>query len=67
MLGSKELRYNTKHEHVCVGGKAIKWLVITQIIEARMVFPIMNLIDILEELIMLMMIMTHLSRGFEKM
>ena len=34
---------------------------------ARMVFPIMNPIDILEELRMLMMIMTHLSRDFMKM
>ena len=31
---------------------------------ARMVFPIMNSIDILEGVKMLMMIMTHLSRGF---
>ena len=34
---------------------------------ARMVFPIMYLIDILEELKMLMMIMTQLSRDFMKM
>ena len=67
MLGSKELRYNTKHEQVCVGGKAVMWLMITQIIEARMVFLIMNPIDILEELIRLMMITTHLSRGYTKM
>ena len=33
---------------------------------ARMVFLIMNSIDILEELGMLMMIMTHLSIGFMK-
>ena len=34
---------------------------------ARMVFLNMNSIDILEELRMLMMIMTHLSRDFMKM
>ena len=34
---------------------------------ARMVFLIMNSIDILEELGMLMMITTHLSRDFMKM
>ena len=34
---------------------------------ARMVFPIMNSIDILEELGMLMMITTHLSRDSMKM
>ena len=28
-------RYNTKHEQVCVGGKAIKWLMTTQIIEGK--------------------------------
>ena len=40
---------------------------ITQINEgASMEFLIMNTIDILEELRMLMMIMTHLSRGFMK-
>ena len=33
---------------------------------ARMVFPIMNPIDILEELRMLMMITTQLSRDFMK-
>ena len=27
--------YNTKHEQVCVGGKAIKWPMITQIIEGK--------------------------------
>ena len=46
---ARNSRYNTKHEQVCVGGKAIKWLMITQIIEARMVFLIMNPIDISEE------------------
>ena len=34
---------------------------------ARMVFLMMNSIDILEELGMLMMITTHLSRDFMKM
>ena len=34
---------------------------------ARMVFLIMNLINILEQLRMLMMITTHLSRNFMKM
>ena len=34
---------------------------------ARMVLPIMNSIEFLEELIRLMMIMTHLSRGYTKM
>ena len=35
--------------------------------EQRVVFLTKNSIDILEYLGMLMMIMTHLSRGFEKM
>ena len=64
---ARNSRYNTKHEQFCVGGKAIKWPMITQIIEARMVFLIMNPIDILEELIRLMMITTHLLRGYTKM
>ena len=67
MLGSKDLKVYTKHEQVCVERKAIKWSMITQIIEGRMVFLIMNSIGILEELIRLMMIMTHLSRDFMKM
>ena len=59
-------RYNTKHEQACVGGKAIKWSMITQSSRARMVFLIMNSIDILEILRMLMMITTQLSRDFMK-
>ena len=59
-------RYNTKHEQACVGGKAIKWSMIIQFIEARMVFLIMNPIDILDELRMLT-ITTPLSREFMKM
>ena len=35
LLDSKESRYNTKHEQACVGGKAIKWSMITQIIEGK--------------------------------
>jgi hypothetical protein len=40
---------------------------ITQIIGARMVFLAINSIDISTEVKMLMLIMTHLSRGFKKM
>ena len=47
--------------------KAIKWSMIIQFIEARMVFLIMNSTDILEKLGIVMTIMTHLSRDFEKM
>ena len=64
---ARKSRFNTKHEQVCVGVKTIKWSMITQIIEARKVFLIMNSIDILEEVKMLTMITTHLSRGFLKM
>ena len=67
MLGSKDLKVYTKHEKVCVERKAIKWSMITQIIEGRMVFPIMNSIGILEGVKMLIMITTHLSRDFMKM
>ena len=67
LLDSKELKVYTKHEQACVGGKAIKWSMIIQFIEARMVFLIMNPIDILDELRMMMMITTHLSRDFTKM
>ena len=35
LLDSKESRYNTKHEQACVGGKAIKWSMITQIIAGK--------------------------------
>ena len=28
-------RYNTKYEQVCVGGKAIKWPMITQLFEGK--------------------------------
>ena len=59
-------RYNTEHEQDCVGGKAIKWSMIIQFIEAGMVFLIMNPIDILDELRMLI-ITTPLTREFMKM
>ena len=32
---ARNSRYNTKHEQVCVGGKAIKWLMRIQIIEGK--------------------------------
>ena len=32
---ARNLGYNAKHEQVCVGGKAIKWPMITQLIEGR--------------------------------
>ena len=59
MLDSKDLKVYTKHEQVCVERKAIKWSMITQIIEGRMVFLIMNSIGILEGVKMLMMITTN--------
>ena len=64
---ARNSRYNTKHEQACVGGKAIKWSMIIQFIEARMVLPIMNSIEFLEELIRLMMTTTQLSRDFMQM
>ena len=56
------------YEQVCVGGEG-KNVVDdnTNHQGSRMVFLIMNLIDILEELRILMMITTHLSRDFMKM
>ena len=35
MLLVRISRYNTKHEQVCVGGKAIKWPMIIQTIEGK--------------------------------
>ena len=35
MLDSKELKVNTEHGQVYVGGKAIKWSMTTQIIEGK--------------------------------
>ena len=35
MLDSKDLKVYTKHEQVCVERKAIKWSMITQIIEGK--------------------------------
>ena len=32
---ARNSRYNTKHEQVCVGGKAIKWPMITQLIKGK--------------------------------
>ncbi len=32
---ARNSRYNTKHEQACVGGKAIKWSMITQIIKGK--------------------------------
>ena len=32
---ARNSRYNAKHEQVCVGGKAIKWPMITQLIEGK--------------------------------
>ena len=64
---ARNSRYSTKHDQVCVGGKAIKWLMITQIIKGKDGILFMNPIDILEECIRLMMITTHLSRDFMKM
>ena len=58
---------NTKHEHVCVGGKANNDADDnTYHLGARMVFLIMHSVDTLQELGMLMMITTHLSRNFMK-
>ena len=35
MLDSKDLKVYTRHEQVCVGGKAINLSMITQIIEGQ--------------------------------
>ena len=32
---ARNSRYNTKHEQVCVGGKAVEWSMITLIIEGK--------------------------------
>ena len=54
MLDSKDLKVYTKHEQVCVGGKAIMLSVITQIIEGRgWLHVIIHLVDILEGIKML--------------
>ena len=66
LLDGRELKVQHRTRTSCVGGKAIKWSMIIQFIEARMVFLIMSSIDNLEELIRLMMITTHLSRDFMK-
>ena len=75
-MGSAEIHRRVKkdvfpklYEHVCVGGGEGKNVADdnTNHRGARMVFLIMNLIDILEELRMLMMITTYLSRDHLKM
>ena len=66
LLDGRELKVQHPTRTSCVGGKAIKWSMIIQFIEARMVFLIMNSIYILEELRMLLMTTTHLSRDFMK-
>lgn len=55
------------YEQVCVGGGKNVVHDNTNHQGARMVFLIMNSIDILEDLRMLMMITTHLLRDFMKM
>ena len=55
------------YEQVCVGGGKNVVDDNSNHRGARMVFLIMNSIDILEELGMLMMVTTHLSRDFMKM
>ena len=68
MLDSKEIKvYHRTRTSLCwrEGNKVVDDNTNHQ--GARMVILIMNFIDILEELKMLMMITTHLSRGFKKM
>ena len=59
--------FSKLYEQIRVGGGKNVVVDNTNHRGARMLFLIMNSIDILEELGMLMMITTHLSRGFMKM
>ena len=68
LLDSKELKVHSKQDQVCVWKEGMD--VVDDNTDHRgtsMEFLIMNSIDILEEVKMLTMIMTHLSRGFLKM
>ena len=69
LLDSKELKVQRKtRTSFVLGGKSIILLMLTQIIEgASMEFLIRNSMYISEEVKMLTMITTHLSRGFKKM
>ena len=65
LLDSKELKVHSKQDQVCV------WKEGMDVVDdntyhrgASMEFLIMNSIDILEEVKILTMITTHLSRGF---
>ena len=66
MLGSKELKVQHKTQ------TSLCWKEGKEVVDdntiyqgTRMVFPMKDSIDILEELRMLMMIMTHFSRDFK--
>ena len=62
---SKRMYFENLYEQIRVGGGKNVVDDNTNLRGARMVFLIMNSIDILEDLRMLMMITTHLSRDFK--